>query len=66
METMGTSEEQVKSFLEWIAALKEAEDKEMIVLYSPLLQNLIEMVGCLLGGMDKPIQLALSLPAHIQ
>lgn len=63
MELMGTSEEQIKSFLDWANVLKESEDKDMLVLYSPLLQNLIELIASLLSGFEK---ISISLPPYVQ
>lgn len=63
MELMGTSEEQIKSFLDWVNILKESEDKDMLVLYSPLLQNLIELIASLLSGFEK---ISITLPPYVQ
>lgn len=63
MEMMGTSEEQIKSFLDWANVLKESEDKDMLVLYSPLLQNLIELIASLLSGFEK---ISIPLPPYVQ
>jgi hypothetical protein len=63
MELMGTSEEQIKSFLDWANVLKESEDKDMLVLYSPLLQNLIELIASLLSGFEK---ISIPLPPYVQ
>ena len=60
---MGTSEEQIKSFLDWVNILKESEDKDMLVLYSPLLQNLIELIASLLSGFEK---ISITLPPYVQ
>ena len=50
LATLGTSEKQVKSIVEWIMMLLQQEEKETIVLYSPLLQNLSEVVAALFSG----------------
>lgn len=42
------------------------EDKDVLVLYTPLLQNLIELVASLLSGIDKANHTNLNLPAYIQ
>ena len=38
----------------------------MLVLYSPLLQNLIEMVASLLVGVDKTKISALGIPSQVE
>jgi len=42
------------------------EDKDVLVLYTPLLQNLIELVASLLSGIDKANHTNLNLPTFIQ
>ena len=65
-QILGTSEEQLKSLIEWITTLQQEEEKETIILYTPLLQNLSEVVAALLSGFEKVPHLPLPLPEHIE
>ena len=55
----------MNDLIDWINALNEEESKDMIVLYSPILQNLSELASCILIRLPANPP-GLTVPEHIK
>lgn len=66
LESLGTDAAILKDIIGWITKLQEEEEKDMLALYSGLLQNLSEMTANFLIRLPEKVQASIACPEHIK